>query len=138
MDEIIHKGIVINCDKNIVELKIIDNINCSSCSMKNACITSEAKNNNLFVEVNNTVFRKGETVKIYLSEKLAFSAVVWGYIFPFLILLTSVIILSFYFSDAITGGISLLFLALYYLGVYYNQSYFSKKFNFKIKSIIHE
>jgi len=135
MSEIIHTGIVNKKSDDSIEVQIIDGVECSSCSLKGACSIADSSDKMVKVQEGDTVFMQGERVQVEMSAQMAFSAMFWGYIFPFIVLLSSVVILSLFYSEGVAGLTALAFLSIYYLLVYLNKNYFDKKFRLKIKRL---
>lgn len=135
MSDFIHKGIVQKRSGNSLEIEIVDGLECSSCSHKGSCHISDSNSDLLEVETTDKHFKEGDNVSIHLSGQKAISALFWGYLFPFIILMTSVIVFSLFFSEGVAGGITLLVLSVYYLLIYLNKKYFSKKFDLKVSKM---
>jgi len=138
MSEIVHKGILKKTKDGKMEVQITDGVECESCSIKGACNVGETRDNKVTVDAEMLDFKDGEMVSVHLSESLAFSALFWAYVFPFIVLFVTLIILSSFMSEAMAGLISLVFLALYYLFIYLNKNYFNKKFSLKINKLKHD
>ena len=135
MNEIVHKGIIRKKDKNNLEVEIVDGAECSSCSLNGACNIAETRDKILQIQVEDSSFKSDEQVSVHLSAQTAFSALFWAYLFPFIIILVSVVVLSNYFSEAVAGVSSLIFLLVYYGLIYLNKKYFNTKFKLEIRKI---
>lgn len=133
MSEIIHNGIVHKRSDNNLEIEIVDGAACSTCSQKGACTIADSNGDLLPIQSNTEGFKEGDSVSIHLSFRTAFSALFWGYLFPFIILMTSVVVFSLFFEEGIAGLLALGLVLVYYLIIYLNNKYFSKKFELEIK-----
>lgn len=133
MSGIAHKGIIRKHEDGSTRVELVDAVNCEACSIKGSCQMGESREN--VFEVNNRegMYRDGENVEVELSSQMAFGALFWAYIFPFIVLFAGLVIMTNFVSEGMAGLISLAFLALYYVLVYLNKSYFDKKFQLKIK-----
>ena len=135
MNQITHKGIISKKCLHNVSVELIDSVECSSCSLKGACGVADVKEESLLINTSDDIFQNGDIVKVEMSHQMAFSALFWAYIFPFIILLTSVIVLSFFYSEGIAGLVSLFLILVYYAIIYFNKNIFNKKFQLKIKHL---
>lgn len=135
MSEIVHKGVVQRAKNGEMEVEIIDGVECESCSIKGACSMGESREKLVSIDAGQLEFREGDTVSVHLSSGLAFSALFWAYIFPFIVLFGGLVALSFFFNEAIAGLISLVFLVVYYGFIYMNRTYFDRKFSLKINRL---
>ena len=138
MNEINHNGIISGIKSGVVEVLITDNISCDGCGIKNACISGGKKDNVFFVDSQGQDFSSGDRVQITLSHNRALNAVVWAYIFPFIVMIVSLVILSLFFNELMAGLISFVLLAVYYFLIFLNKKYFNKRFRLKLKNISDE
>ena len=135
MNQITHTGIISKKGLNNVFVDLVDGTECSSCSLKGACGVADVKEESLIIQNNDDIFQHGDIVKVQMSHQMAFSALFWAYIFPFIILLASVIVLSYFYSEGVAGLVSLSFVLIYYTIIYFNKNIFNKKFQLKIKHL---
>jgi positive regulator of sigma E activity len=133
MSGIVHKGIIRKREDGSTHVELVDAVNCEACSVKGSCQMGESRDNVFEVDRDQDAYRDGESVEVELSSQMAFGALFWAYIFPFIVLFAALVILTNFVSEGMAGLISLAFLAMYYLMVYWNKSYFDKKFQLKIK-----
>ena len=138
MSEIVHKGVVSKNEDGKLEVTIVDGLECESCSIKGACNVGETRDNKVMVDMSKESYEEGDKVSVHLSNHLAFSALFWAYIFPFIVLFGGLIILSLFMNEALAGLISLAFLAVYYFFIYMNRNYFNKKFSLRINRLKHD
>ena len=138
MSEIVHKGIVRKLENEHAEVEIIDGMVCESCSAKGACQVGEVRDKLIRVKDASGTLQVGEAVEVELTTSMAFGALFWAYIFPFILLMLGLIIAINYVSELLAAGVGLGFLVVYYLLVYLNQKYFDKKFELKINRLNHD
>jgi sigma-E factor negative regulatory protein RseC len=133
MSEIIHKGIITRIEDKIAEVLITDNISCEACGAKDACISGGKKDQHFLIEIEKSDYKIGDSVIVSLSQTSALTAVVWAYIFPFVVLMFSIIIFSVFFNELIAAIISFTMLGVYYFLLYILKDYFNKKYRLKLK-----
>ena len=107
------------------------NVHCESCRAKAACGVSE---NRKEIEVFDSggSYALNEPVEVVLKKDLGNKAVFWAYIFPFLLMLSTLLTASLFVREWIAGVLSLLILAPYYLLVFLLRDYFKSTFRISI------
>ncbi len=135
MSKMTHTGTIKTIVDQVAQVVIDDNLDCAACSIKGSCSVINSNKDILKINVDKTGFKTGEKVEIIMSSQMAFFALFWAYIFPFIILISGVIVLSFYVDEGIAGLISILILIIYYLMLFLYRKYFNKRFNLKIKHL---
>jgi len=133
--QITHDGFVESFDDEIINVRIITNAACVSCSAKSSCSVSETEEK--IVEVRNTGqhnYRVGEPVVVTLDQNQGFVAVFIAYFLPFLILVSTLIALLYITdSEGLAGIAALGMLIPYYILVYLFRRKIRNRFSFKIK-----
>lgn len=134
-ENIQHPGKVIKIENNDITVEIIAVSACASCHAKGMCTMSEMKEKLIHVKrPENRTLEIGETVTLEMAQSNAFKALWWAYLLPFVILITSLAILTNVISNqGIAGLISLATLIPYYIILRYMQPYLKKSITFKIK-----
>lgn len=133
MSEITHKGIITQIEGKIAEVLITDNISCEACGAKDACISGGKKDQHFLLDIDKPEYKIGDSVIVSLSQASALTAVVWAYLFPFIVLMSSIIIFSLFFHELLAAIISFSMLAVYYFLLYISKDYFNKKYRLKLK-----
>jgi sigma-E factor negative regulatory protein RseC len=106
---------------------------CSACHAKEGCLPSDSSDKLIEAPLKGRKFIIGQQVTITAQKSLAYQAVFWGYLLPFIILITTLIfLLSLSFSESKAGIVSVSFLIPYYLILYLLKDTFRKKFIFEI------
>jgi positive regulator of sigma E activity len=130
-----HSGTISKITNSTITVALEANINCESCKAKAACGVSESNDkeieidNPLAVPVHtNQTFQINEHVDVIMQEELGLKAVFWAYIFPFIFMISTLIIGSFYLSEWQAGLLSLAALLPYYISLRLLNSFFKKKF----------
>ena len=131
-----HCGIVESIENNVVRINILSASACSSCHLKGACGAAETENK--IVEVFNPeiFFSVGEQVNVIAEESLGFKALFYAYLLPFIIVISTLIITSFFSSsEALIGFLSLFVLVPYYAVLSLYKGKFKKMFTFRLQKI---
>ncbi len=132
-NKVTHPGIVKKVDGNKVEVSVIAQSGCASCQLKGVCSVGEVQEKVVEVEMSGFSFKEGQTVTIEMSQSLGTMAVLLGYVFPFVVLLSGLIIfLQLGLDQGIAGILSLLLLIPYYGTLYLSRKYFRKKFKYSV------
>jgi sigma-E factor negative regulatory protein RseC len=131
-----HPGIVNEIIGNQINVTIVVSSGCSSCEIKGSCSVSEADKKSVLVTVTDpSMFSINDSVIIEMKQSLGTWAVLLGYVFPFLLVVSSLIILTNTELDqGIAGLISLSLLIPYYLVIYSFCNYIGSKFNYDIRA----
>lgn len=115
-------------------VKILSMSACAECHAKGVCGTSDSKEKIINVDPEGKEISIGDNVTVVLSRILGFKALFLGYIFPFLLVITTLVIgMTITDNEAISGLASLAVLAPYYLCLYLLRKRISKAFSFKLK-----
>lgn len=117
-DTFAHSGFIskINSDSVIVTLE--QNIHCDSCRAKSSCGISDSNTKEIEVLDSSDSFKINEQVDVILKKVLGLKAVFWAYVFPFILMFSTLIIASVFWKEWIAGVLSLLILIPYYLVLY--------------------
>ncbi|MFC2099198.1 SoxR reducing system RseC family protein, partial [Bacteroidota bacterium] len=92
--KISHDGIVDSMDGNEVIVRITSYAACSDCHARGACNVTEEKEKLMRVQAGSIGYSTGEKVRVVLAQSLGFRALFLGYILPFLLVLTALLIAS--------------------------------------------
>ncbi len=85
----------------------------------------------LHIPVSDPDFRIGEKVRVILAQSLGFRALFLGYVLPFLLVLTVLLVLTAAGSDELVAGLaSLAVLAPYYVGLKLMRGKVDRQFSF--------
>lgn len=131
-DTFVHSGFVSKISGNTITVNLEQNIHCDSCRAKSACGISES--NTKKVEVINTVdsFKINEEVNVILKKALGLKAVFWAYIFPFILMFSTLLIASSFLGELLAGLLSLFILIPYFLMLYFLKSTLKSAFQISI------
>lgn len=130
-----HKGIVKSINSETISVSIIAEAACASCQVKGSCSASDLKEKIIEIpQEENNNFNLGEQVNVILRQSLGVKALFLGYLFPFIILITSLIVISsFTNNELLSGLLSLGLLVPYYFILHLKRDYLKKEFSFTLK-----
>ena len=116
-------------------VSIIARSACASCHIKGACTLSEVEEKIIEVDiVEDQNFSIGQEVIVEMKQALGTWAVLFGYFFPFLLVISSLIIFTALgFDQGLSGVLSILMLAPYYLILYLSRSFLRKRFTYRLR-----
>ena len=130
-----HDGIVTAVSQGKVTVKIHSVSACSSCEAHGSCGFAEAKDKEFEIDTPEwEQFQQGDIVTVSIRHSLGFEAVLWAYILPAVILLTSILtLLHFIASEGLAVLISLVVLALYFVVLYQFRDRLQRHFSFGVE-----
>lgn len=127
-----HAGYVSKIDGNRIEISLVGNINCAACNSKAACGVSDSDTKIVEIHNNDKDLSINEQVDVVMQNSLGLKAVFWGYVFPFILLFSVMIIASLFVKELIAGLLALFILIPYYLLLYFNQNTLRKIFTVSV------
>ncbi len=127
-----HEGVVSKITNDVVTISLKGNINCEACNAKAACGVSESNSKEIEVSYSTQPLKLNENVEVLLKKSLGLKAVFWAYVFPFIIMMTVLLIASTLFKEWIAGLLSIAVLVPYYLMLYVLRNTFKKAFKLSI------
>ncbi len=130
-----HDGVIKNVTDQVVEVSILTKAACLSCQIKNACSVSDLEEKVIEVQrLPDKVYKQGEKVKIEMKESLGMKALLWGYVFPFLLVIIVLIIIDVSTKkQGLAGLLAIGSLVPYYFILFLLRDKFRKIFTFSIK-----
>lgn len=130
-----HPGRIDQVDDTKIHVTILSQSACSTCHSKAMCNVSEMEEKVVeIVKSKNINYEVGEQVTIFMKKSLGTKAVFYGYLYPFLVVLVSLIILSAITgNEGLSGLISLGLLVPYYYIIFLLKDKLSKTFEFSLK-----
>lgn len=114
----VHSGVVSKITNEAITVSLEQNVHCESCRAKSACGISESNTKEIEIANSNDSYKINEQVKVVLKKALGFKAVFWAYVFPFILMFTTLIIASGFLKEWVAGVLSLSILIPYYLMLY--------------------
>lgn len=133
-DNITHDGLISQISKDVIEVMIVSKASCASCQVKGACSASDVEEKKVNVKRNlYDNYNVGDKVVVMMDQSLGTWAVMFGYVFPFLVLLIGLVVFTQLFeSEGLAGLLALALLAPYYFILYLSRKQMDKVFQFKI------
>jgi len=131
-DTFVHSGIISKIKGDSVVVSLEQNINCESCHAKGACGISES--NTKKIEIINSIdsFKINENVNVVLKKSLGMKAVFWAYVFPFILMFSTLVISNGFLKEWQAGLASIFVLLPYYLILYLLQDKLKRAFKISI------
>jgi sigma-E factor negative regulatory protein RseC len=134
-DVYIHSGIISKISGKGLIVSLDENVHCESCRAKGTCGISDSASKEVEISFPGDSFKLNEHVNVVLKKGLGLKAVFWAYIFPFLLMLTTLLIATPFLIEWVAGLLSLLILVPYYTMLYVMQNVFKKTFKISILKI---
>lgn len=131
-DTFVHFGIISKINAKTITVNLEQNIHCDSCRAKSSCGLSESSTKKVDIINPNDSFKINEEVQVVLKKTLGLKAVFWAYIFPFILMFSTLLITSGFLGELLAGLLSLLILIPYYLILYFLKNTLKSAFQISI------
>jgi len=131
----VHAGFISKINSDSVVVTLEPNIQCEACHVKGTCGVSDTSTKQVEVPISNNVYRINQQVDVILKKALGLKAVFWAYVFPFILMFSTLILASFFVEEWIAGLMSLLIIMPYYLVLYLLKSTLKSAFKVSILKI---
>jgi sigma-E factor negative regulatory protein RseC len=134
-DHIQHPGRIEKIEDGRITVTILSQSACSTCHSKSMCTVSEMEEKVIDIRnPENDEYKIGEQVTVYMKKSLGTKAVFYGYLFPFLVVLISLILLiALTNNEGLSALIALGLLVPYYYLMHLMKDRFSKTFEFSLE-----
>ena len=110
---------------------------CAHCQLKGVCSASEIEDKEVEVDVPGHTYQVGEKVNIVLARSLGIKALMYGYIFPFLLLMITLFVVYGITAEEIVSGLAALFVLVpYYGGLYLFRTRIGQEFKFFVRKFV--
>lgn len=128
-----HEGVVTSNSGELVIISISAKSACSGCHAKGSCNMSGSQEK--IVEIpGHYNLKAGDIVNVEMSRSMGFTALFFGYVLPFFVLLITLLIMVLLSMTELTAGLTAIgTLIPYYLAIYLCRNRLSKKFMFTLK-----
>lgn len=135
-NEVTHTGIVKSVGRDGIIVGIVVQSGCASCQIKGACNMAEQTDKELDIRCDPFAYKVGQQVTVCLKTAQGMNALFLGYVLPFIVLLSVMIILSNFIEDeGVVGLVSLASLVPYYVVLYFFRKQIKKKFTYVVKPL---
>ncbi len=133
IDCIVKSGTVESVGERTLKVLIHNSSACSACHSKRACTSLGSGDRIIEVEKDNLKkVEPGDKVNIQMISSSGCKAVVLGYILPFILLMTTLIIANSIVGEAMSAILALTILIPYYLVLYLLRNKMKKHFRFTL------
>lgn len=135
-EKVLHAGIIQEVSANKLTVIIVNASACSSCHAKGACLASDMKEKQIEIYHFSGNYHTGQQVNIVGRTSQGFKAAFYGYILPFMLVFTTLIIsVSITNNEGLSGLLSLAILIPYYAALYIFRNKIKSSFKFEIAAI---
>lgn len=129
-------GVVVESEGEKVVVRIEQMSACAGCHSRDFCSSSDKKEKEIEVHTSQADrYAKGDRVKVGITTKLGFKAVLLAFLLPFAVLMFAILLSLqvFRLDEALSCIIALLATSLYYLILYKYRRKIQKQFIFTIE-----
>ena len=132
-----HKGNIIRIDGNTVTVKVLQLSACAHCEGKKFCTLAESKEKEIKISVEDpSIYSIGEEVEILVQKKQMFTAVLWAYVLPLILLFVGVGVgTALEMQEVHSALLGLLAVVVYYVFLFAINKILSKSLEFKISKL---
>ena len=134
-NQITHSGLIQQITEEKIIVSIVSMASCASCQVKGACSASDVEEK--IVEVKKQEgkeYQVGEIVTIVINQSVGAWAVLFGYIFPLVVVVVALIIFTNLMeSQGIAGLLAIGLLIPYYFGLYLSRKVMTDSFEFRLQ-----
>ncbi|MCY1722826.1 SoxR reducing system RseC family protein [Prolixibacteraceae bacterium Z1-6] len=132
--DIRHRGFVTKIKGTSLLVNIVSQSACSTCHAKGACTVADYQDKEIEVTEFHGNYKTGDEVTILFKQSKGFTAVIWGYVVPFfLVLLTLIATLEITGNELHAGLLSLAILIPYYITLYFFRDHLKKVLKFEVE-----
>jgi len=134
-DCVIHHGVVEEIKESSVMVNIVSMASCASCQLNGVCNASDIEKKSIeALKPSGKAIKVGDYVTLEMETSLGIKAVMMGYIYPFMILLASLIVSTIInLEEGVAALISVGLMVPYYAILYLRKDKMKKYFTFRIK-----
>ena len=117
-------------------MNIVSQSACSTCHAQGACSVSDFQDKEIEVTEYKGNYKVGDEVTILFKQSKGFTALIWGYVVPFFVVLGTLIIALEVTGDELKSGLlSLFILVPYYITLYFFRHLLKKVLKFELEEI---
>lgn len=132
-----HPGFIKTIEAQKIEVTIISVSGCASCQIKGSCSVSDTEEKSVWVNLDNpSDYQIGQQVTVQMSQSMGTWAVLFGYVFPFVVLVAGLIgFLSLGLDQGLSGLLALGMLVPYYLVLYFTRHWLGTRFKYTLSAL---
>ena len=132
--DIKHIGFVKEVNGSSLIVNIVNQSACSSCHAQGACTVSDFQDKEIEIQNFSKSYSPGQQVTVIFKESQGFTALLFGYVLPFvLVLVTLIIALSILNNELFGGLLALTILIPYYTTLWFFRHLLKKVFKFEVE-----
>lgn len=134
-NQITHSGLIKQVTENKIIVSIVSMASCASCQVKGACSASDMEEKIVEVKrLEGGKYQVGETVTIVINQSVGAWAVLFGYVFPLIVVVVALVIFTNLIeSEGVAGLLAIGLLIPYYFGLYLSRKVMSDNFEFRLQ-----
>lgn len=134
MSQISNQATVIKVKGNIVVAEVESKSACLGCSVQKSCYIKSCASRIIEIPCDHaSTFVPGETVTVYMEQSCAWKAVIYAYILPLLLVITTIVTSILWgMEDIVAALYGLMVLIPYYLILYISKVWIKRRINFSI------
>lgn len=115
-------------------VNIVNQSACSTCHAQGACTVSDFQDKEIEISTFRNTYVPGQEVTVVFKESQGFTALFFGYILPFLLVLFTLIIATSVIDNELVSGLTALAILIpYYITLYFFRHLLKKVFNFEVE-----
>lgn len=135
-ENIKHKAFVKKVTDTSLIVTIVNQSACSTCHAKGACTVADFQEKEIEITSFSKKYKPGDEITVIFQESQGFTALFYGYILPFILVLATLIIATaFSDNELVSGLLSLAILIPYYITLYFFRHLLKKVFKFEVEEI---
>lgn len=134
-NQIAHPGIIESISGNVVLVKTKPQSACGACHSRSFCNLADADGKVIEVKVADSgKFKQGQEVQVTLQRSLGYKALLFGYLVPFVLLVTTIlVVLQLTGNEGLAALLGVGVMIPYYALLYRLRERIKSQFQFKIK-----
>ena len=117
--KISHSGIIESIDERCIHVRIVQTSACAACKVASYCNAAESKEKIVDVYKPAGNLKVGDAVTVTASSQIATQALLYGFAYPFVLLVMVLVAVLWLTGNEATAGLSALAALLPYYGVLY-------------------
>ena len=117
--KISHSGIIESIDKGCIHVRIVQTSACAACKVASYCNAAESKEKIVDVYKPAGSLKVGDAVTVTASAQMATKALLYGFAYPFVLLVVVLVVVLWLTGNEATAGLSALAALLPYYSVLY-------------------
>jgi positive regulator of sigma E activity len=127
------KGFIESIHDNRITVRIDRGSTCGHCSAQGICNLVQSAKQTIEISTSSQQFSVGEYVQVTMSRSMGNKAILMGYFIPFILLISTLLVLSASgLPDLVTGLVSILILVPYFTLLFIFRERLRKTFIFSI------